>query len=112
MIATEGLEDKLNQILNDPDSMAQILSMAKSFGVQQPSEPSAPPPIDENMMMGLMQLMQHAQQTDGRQEALLCALKPYLAPERQAKLDKAMQLARISHLAGFALKNYGGLFGK
>lgn len=114
MSITEGLEDKLNQILNDPDSMAQILSMAKSFGVQpdQPSEPTAPPLMDEGMMMGLMQLMQQAQHTDGKQEALLQALKPFLKPERQEKLDRAMQLSRISHLAGFALRNYGGLFGK
>ncbi len=111
---TEGLEDKLNQILNDPDSMAQILSMAKSFGMQSdpPSEPLPAPLMDEGMMMGLMQLMQHAQQSDGKQEALLQALKPYLAPDRREKLDRAMQLARISHLAGFALRNYGGLFGK
>ena len=33
--------------------------------------------------------MQQAQHTDKRQEALLCALKPYLAPERQAKIDEA-----------------------
>jgi len=114
VIVTEGLEDKLNRLLNDPDSMAQILSMAKSFGMSedQPSVKAAPPPIDENMMLGIMQLMQQLQQTDTKQDALLCALKPYLAPDRQAKLDKAMQLARISHLAGFALKNYGGLLGK
>lgn len=114
MTGTEGLEEKLNQILNDPDSMAQILSMAKSFGMQpeQPSAPTAPPLMDEGMMLSLMQMMQQLQQTDGKQEALLCALKPYLAPHRQEKLDRAMQLARISHLAGFALKNSGDLFGK
>lgn len=115
MVITEGLEDKLNQILNDPDSMAQILSMAKSFGMhsEQTSEPTpAPPTVDEGMMLGLMQIMQQVQQTDGKQEALLQALKPFLAPERREKLDKAMQLARISHLAGFALKNSGNLFGK
>ncbi len=114
MSGTEGLEDKLNQILIDPESMSQILSMAKSFGMQaeQPSEPTAPPPMDEGMLMGIMQLMQQAQRTDGKQEALLCALKPYLAPERREKLDRAMQLARISHIAGFALRNYGGMLGK
>ncbi len=118
MIQTEGLEEKLNQILNDPDSMAQILSMARSFGMGQESEPSAssPPPcgnpfpMDEGMLFQMMQIFQQMQQTDSKQEALLCALKPYLAPERREKLDQAMQLARFSRLAQLALGS-GGLFG-
>ena len=114
MRITEGIEEKLGQILNDPDSMAKIMSMAKSFGMpsEAPAEPSAPPLMDEGMMLGLMQMMQAMQHSDGKQEALLQALKPYLAPARQAKLDRAMELARISHIAGFALKNNGNLFGK
>lgn len=124
MIFTEGLEDKLQQILNDPNSMAQILSLAQSFGMQapgdappEPQSPPAQPPIssvmpDAGFVQAIMGLMQQAQHTDGKQEALLCALKPFLKPERREKIDQAMQLARISHLAGFALKNYGGLLGQ
>lgn len=119
MSATEGLEDKLNQILNDPNSMAQILSLAQSFGMQSEPEPSAAPPSapamgampDEGFLLSIMQMMQQAQKSDAKQEALLCALKPYLAPERREKLDRAMQLARLSHIAGFALRNSGGLLG-
>ena len=48
--------------------------------------------------------------TDGKQEALLCALKPFLRPERREGIDRAMQLAKLSQLAGIALKN-GGLMG-
>ncbi len=108
---TEGLEEKLNQILSNPDSMAQIMSMAQSFGFQPESEPSAPSSLpDEEMLRGMMQLMQQVQQNDGRQEALLRALKPYLAPDRREKLDKAMQLARLSKIAGCALGKPGGLF--
>lgn len=152
MNAVDGLEDKLQHILNDPQSMAQILSMAQSFGLQPPEPshapappngpappppkpspgpgsqpnpppkpspgpypnpppgppPSAPaPPMDPRMLQTLMRLMQQAQQSDGKQEALICALKPFLAPERREKMDRAMQIARISHLAGFALRNYG-----
>ena len=108
---TEGLEEKLSQILNNPDSMAQIMSMAQSFGFQPEAEPSAPSPLpDAELLQGMMQLFQQLQQNDGRQEALLRALKPYLAPDRQEKLDRAMQLARLSHIAGFALGKPGGLF--
>ena len=45
------------------------------------------------------------------QEALLAALKPYLRPERREKLDRAMRIARISQIAGGALKQHGGLLG-
>lgn len=119
----DGLEDKLQQILNDPDSMAQILSLAQSFGGQSSnpketfSAPTPPSCAGEGMpdlafVQGIMELMQQAQRSDEKQEALLCALKPFLRPERRAGIDRALALARISHLAGYALKNYGGLLGK
>ena len=121
MIFTEGLEEKLQQILNDPGSMAQILSLAQSFGLQNPTEtpskPQAPPPPsfsmpDAGFAQAIMGLMQQAQHSDGKLEALMCALKPFLRPEKREKMDQAMHLARISHLASFALKNYGGLLGQ
>ena len=120
MAATEGFEDKLNQILSDPDSMAKIMSLAQSLGREQsapspppaPPRPQPPPPPDDAFVKGILRLMQQAQHTDKRQEALLCALKPYLAPERQAKIDEALRIAKLSQLAGFALKNYGGFPGK
>ena len=118
MVDTDGFEDKLNQILGDPEKMAQIMSLAQSFGGGQPepSAPSAPPvspPVqDEAFLRGIMQMMQQAQHTDSKQEALLCALKPYLVPERRDKIDRALQIARLSQLASFALRNSGGLFGK
>lgn len=108
---TDGLEDKLQQILNDPDSMAQIMSLAQSLGGQQEQteKQAAPSPIiDEGMMQAVFGMMQQMQQTDSRQDALLCALKPYLAPERREKIDRAIQIARISRLAGSALRSFGG----
>lgn len=120
MAATEGFEDKLNQILSDPDSMVKIMSLAQSLGGEQnapppppaPPRPQPPPPPDDAFVKGILRLMQQAQHTDKRQEALLCALKPYLAPERQAKIDEALRIAKLSQLAGLAFKNYGGFPGK
>ena len=66
----------------------------------------------EQQQMLQMQMMQQAQHTDSKQEALLCALKPYLVPERRDKIDRALRIARLSQLASFALRNSGGLFGK
>lgn len=93
--------------------MSQIMSLAQSFGAQPQAEtPAAAPPLDDGMIQAMLRLMQQLQQTDSRQDALLCALKPYLAPERREKIDRAIQLARISQLAGTALRSYGGLLGK
>ncbi len=122
MIDTDGIEDKLNNILSNPEAMAQIMSLAQSFGggqsqPEQSPPPSSPPPLalpnmDESFVRGIMQMMQQSQKTDSRQEALLCALKPYLQPERREKIDRAIRIARLSQLASFALRSYGGLSGK
>lgn len=114
MSITDGLEDKLSQILNDPQSMAQILSLAQSLGMSpEPEEetpqeaPSVPPVPEDGFVRSILALMQQTRRSDSRQEALLCALKPFLAPHRREKLDRALRIARISHLAGAALSGYG-----
>ena len=110
------LEQQLNKILSDPDSMAQIMSLASSLGVGGSSKEALPPPRQEpppsqnlNMAGGenLLQLMHKFQDTklDPRQLALFEALKPFLSPVKQQKLDKAIQISRLSRLAEFALRN-------
>lgn len=113
MIGTENLEEKLSQVLNDPNSMAQLMSFAQSLGMGPPDAPPppGPPPGDDSFVRGILQLVRQANQKDGPQEALLAALKPYLRPERREKLDRAMRIARISQIAGSALKQHGGLLG-
>ena len=44
---------------------------------------------------------------DKKQEALLLALKPFLRKDRQSKIDRALQAARLASLASLALKNRG-----
>lgn len=106
MIGTENLEEKLSQVLNDPNSMAQLMSFAQSLGMRPPDAPPppgpppgpspGPPPGDDAFVRGILQLVRQANQKDGPQEALLAALKPYLRPERREKLDRAMRASRAS----------------
>lgn len=117
-----NMDETIGRILADPDSMAQIQALAQSLGLSQtqnappeetakPPEAPAPPPNSDtqsDFARSIFSLMQQARQTDARQEALLCALKPYLRPERRESLDRAAQLARLSGLAGAALGRYGG----
>ena len=43
---------------------------------------------------------------DDKKAALLEALKPFLKPERQAKVDQAAKIARLSRVAKAALRLY------
>lgn len=112
-------DEKLNALLSDPDSMARIMQLAQSLsGGESPPEASPPPPpqnpptappppqpdaaasllggIDPAMLMRFLPLVQELNRPPNSSAAqLLHALQPYLKPERQAKMDRALQLSRI-----------------
>ena len=106
----EDLESAISGILSDPEAMAGILSMAKSLGLgsQEPSE--APPgetPDGSGLSDTVAGLLSAAGHLNGKQTALLQALRPFLKESRRHKLDRAMQAARISRIAGYAIQNLG-----
>jgi hypothetical protein len=43
-----------------------------------------------------------------RSTALLMAMRPYMRPEKQEKLDRAMNIAQMVHIAGAVMEAYGG----
>ena len=112
------LEDALNTLLTDPDAMGQIMSLAGKLGLnggapdpnQEPQQDTtqptdagqvSPPPFFSPDQLGqlgrLMSLFQEG--NDPQADALLTALRPYLRPARQEKLDRAMHLAGVSRAA-------------
>lgn len=112
------LEDRLNSILNDPAQMEMITSMAKSLmGPQEPPKAAAAPlpktetglfeNLDPAMLGRLTGAMQSMNRPDEKQ-ALLTAMKPYLSPKRQEKLERAMKLAKMIHVAEIAFGTFGG----
>jgi len=106
----DDLSNKINQILNDPEQLQQVMELAKTMGFPPPQESSEPdtPSIMEampEMLSGISQLLQQSQQLNEKQEALFQALRPYLKPGRQLKLDRALQLARLSHIAEAAIRS-------
>ena len=53
-----------------------------------------------------VRLLGEYSRTDDKKAALLEALKPFLKPERRARVDQAARLARLSRVAGAALRLY------
>lgn len=112
----EGMEEKLNSILGNPEMMSQIMNMAQALGSgQQEKSESSPEPQNSIIPAGLdpvmLQKIAYAAQNSGidsQQQALLKALRPYLSQQRLTKLEKAMRAAKLAGLATTFLGN-GGL---
>ncbi len=107
------MEDKIGAILNNPQMMQQIMSMAQAFGSQQSQEPPRrdPSPGIPDLDLSLVQTLSGFAQKSGidqRERALLGALQAYLSVERVKKLEKAMRAAKIAQLASSVL-GQGGL---
>ena len=135
------LEEKLENILGNPQAMAQIMALAQSLnghgpdtpagdGAQSqpqpdagtgapypapaaPALPQAPAPagategglgsllggLDPKMLSAAAGLLgQFNGGDDDRRVALLTALRPFVREQRYARLDKAIQIARLSRL--------------
>jgi hypothetical protein len=111
------LEEKLGAVLNNPQLMQQIMSMAQSLGASQNTvseevkKPEAPstqlPNLDPRMLQSLAGIARQGG-VDTNQQALLAALSPYLSQERVGKLERAMKAARMAGAASVFL-NSGGL---
>lgn len=108
-------DEKLNSILNNPDSMAQIMQLAQSLSGSTQTAPAAtahsftppaPPPAPENttvsdsfdpkMFQRFLPLLKEMQsQESSNASQLLLALRPYLKEEKQEKVGRAIQIARL-----------------
>lgn len=112
-------EEKLNAILSDPQAMGQILSAARALSGQEeenaPAETdttsdnetdplSALGQLDPKLLQAGMRLLSEYTSGDERKTALLEALKPFLRPERQAKVDQAVKIARLAKVIRVAFQ--------
>ena len=123
-----GFEEKLNAILSDPDAMAQVMQLAQSLNLDGPSpdassngsqERQASPTgseeqeanslgglgellggIDPGLIRRLLPLLGELRggEEQDRRLQLLNALRPFLKPERQEKVERAVKAARLLHL--------------
>lgn len=125
------LEEKLGAILSNQDAMSQIMALAKSLGgggdaaeapaaapSPEPSGNSAPSPapvgnfasaggIDPRLLSLAAKLAgAYSDAGDDRRVALLTALGPFVKEERKAKLNKAIQIARMTRVVRLALDSF------
>lgn len=108
----DEMEEKLGAILGNPELMAQIMQMAQSLnpgGSTQPPREEEPPSREEPpagidfSLLGQISRLASETNLDSQQRTLLKALGPYLRSERIHKLERAMQAARMAHLASALL---------
>lgn len=104
------MEEKLGAILNNPQLMQQIMSMAGSLSSSEPPEQEQPSPqmpsldFDPAMLQKVMGLAGQLG-VDPNQKALLCALQPYLSSGKVQRLEKAMRAAKLASLASSAFSS-------
>lgn len=113
----------LESVLSDPAQMNKIVNMAQSlFGdtkqdldsrinanSETDNESSGKADRISNPFLTLGKVF-GSNHPKSRSTQLLLAMRPYMRPEKQEKLDKAIKIAEIVHIAGFVMKEYGGDF--
>lgn len=91
-----NLADKLSEILNDPDGMAKIQSMAQSLlgdGAATKTAAPALPMVDGAALGTILSALRDSGNDD--RSRLLLALRPHLSEERRERVDKAVRLLRL-----------------
>ena len=108
------LEEKLGAVLNNPQMMQQIMTLAQSLSAPTQKQETAPhpaetpaPQIDPKLLQSIAGIAKK-NNVDSHQQALLHALTPYLSQQRVNKLERAMRAARMAGAASLFL-NSGGL---
>ncbi len=106
----DSMEEKISSILQNPEMMQTIMSMAQSLNAGQPApekpSQSAMPDIDMGMLQKISGLAGQSR-IDHHQQALLKALHPYLSHQRIQKLENAMRAAQMARLAASFLGQQG-----
>lgn len=100
----DDLESKLTSVMNNPEMMAKIVSLAQNLNqTQSVSKPesgnSGLGDFDPSILQKLSGLTKNAS-VDKNQQSLLKALTPYLSRQRIQKLEKAMRAAKMASMAG------------
>ena len=113
------LDEKLNALLSDPGSMAQIMQLAQqlsgSVGGDTPAQQPQPIPVpplgglDPQAIVKYLPLLQELTRDTSQTTQLLYALRPFLKDDKQDKVARAAKLARLITIGKRFLTEGGGL---
>lgn len=95
---------RITKILNDPESMKQIMDMAAALSQGQPDSQDGVP---FSVPAELTEILHIEQEKEVKHQTLVQALLPYLRPGHQKRLQQAVQVARLTRLAGSAWRTSG-----
>lgn len=129
------MDEKLAAMMADPNIMAQVAALAKNLGMappgpgetppegspkppkppdgpenptpppKGPENPPAPPPSPD--VLQRLAAMAGQSALDENRRRLLHALRPYIRPERLARLENAMRTAQLAGAATAMLEGGG-----
>lgn len=114
-------EDKVNSILNDPQQMDKIASLAKSLmGGEDKAAGngenglgsilgslSGEGGFDAAAFGKISRLISAGAAQNDEKQALFNAMRPYLSEKRREKMDKAIKLAGLARIARLAMGEMG-----
>jgi len=118
-------ENKMNELLKSPESMEQIMKLARSLsgnsdGHNSDAEHGGPGNAQQNpepaefgggidpRLMGLFGAALKEYGSPNDKATLITALKPYLKSDRRDKIDKALQIAKLAKVAKTVIPEFGG----
>ncbi len=117
-------EDKINDLLKSPESLEQIIKLARSLSGESNENQSGPqrepgenpnthgssgfPEGFDPQIMGILSSVLKEYSSPSDKTALIAAIKPYLKIERRQKIDKAMQIAKLAKVAKNVIPEFGG----
>ena len=104
----EDMDSRLNALLSDPEAMGRIMALAQQLSGESaasspPPSPEPPPSsqqdddgFDPMLLLKFLPLLQELRQDNSSQSMqFLSALRPYLKPERQPKVERAVKLTHL-----------------
>ena len=104
----EDMDSRLNALLSDPEAMGRIMALAQQLSGESaasspPPSPEPPPSsqqeddgFDPMFLLKFLPLLQELRQDNSSQSMqFLSAMRPFLKPERQPKVERAVKLAHL-----------------
>ncbi len=115
------LEKMLGSFMSSPENMEKIMGIVNMLGgngggeekkLPVPTNDAPPNGIEPEMFSKVMELLRQYNADGDRRIKLLGALRPYIAKEDEAHIDRAIRIVKLSlvakNLLGDFLKQNGG----